>query len=313
MTIKTRMYAAGGAGMNLGQRVDPSAVTTCFVDTSRSNHTEGVNPEVCYFIEGVDGSGKNRKENYSIIAKEMQAIMSKYEPGDFNIVLFSAAGGSGSVIGPLIMKELLEAGHTAMALVIGSDDSAISVTNTINTLKSLESISVMTGQPVVMAYHENTSGVVRRVIDDEIEFALEALTCLTTQDNAELDTQDLTNWIQYQKVSPVRPQLSALTIFDNRQDAAHQIEPISIASLYADRDKDNPFGNPHYATVGYPREDALSLAEQLHYVINIADIEETFSHLNERQTILNRAYSGYRQRKSMVDVDDNLTGDGMVL
>jgi len=313
MSIKTRLYAAGGTAMNLGQRIDTQRIDPYFIDTSRSNHTDGLTPEQCYFVEGVDGSGKNRKENYEVIAKDMPNIMGKVDPGDFNIVLFSAAGGSGSIIGPLVVKHLLEEGHTVLSVVVGSDDSAISVTNTINTLKSLESISIMAGQPVVMAYHENTAGVVRRVIDDEVEFVLEALAQLTCQDNAELDTRDLTNWIQYHKVSPVRPQLSALSIFDNRQEAAKQIEPISVASIYADRDKDNPFGNPHYSTVGYPRNNAMTLADQLHFVINTADIEETFNHLNERQTELNRAYSGYRQRKTMVDVDDNLTGDGMVL
>lgn len=313
MTVKTRLYACGGAGVNLAQRLDGDKVNACYIDTSQSNRTEALDQELCYFIEGLDGSGKNRKENYQVIAKEVDTIFSRYAPGDFNIVLFSAAGGSGSVIGPLVLKALLEQGEAAIAIVVGADDSAISVTNTINTLKSMESISVMTGMPAVMVYHENTSGVARKVIDDEVEFVLQALTELCSQDNRELDTQDLTNWVQYQKVCPVRPQLSALSIFDNRQDAAKQLEPVAVASLYADPDKDNPFGSPHYATVGYPREGVMELAEQLHFVINIPDVEETFNHLNERQTDLNRAYGAYRQRKTMVDVDDNLTGDGLVL
>jgi len=313
MTVKTRLYACGGAGVNLGQRVNPEMIQPCYVDTSQSNRTEALDQDLCYFIEELDGSGKNRKENYSVIAKEVENILARYQPGDFNIVLFSMAGGSGSVIGPLVIKALLEAGETAVAVLVGSDDSAISVTNTINTLKSLESVSVMVGQPVVTVYHENTAGVPRKVIDDEVEFVLHALTELTSQNNRELDTQDLTNWVQYHKVCPVRPQLSALSVFDNRQEAAKQIEPISVASLYADPDKDNPFGSPHYATVGYPREGTMQLSDQLHFVINTADIEETFNHLTERQSELNKAYSSYRQRKAVVDVDDDVTGDGMIL
>jgi hypothetical protein len=313
MAVKTRIYACGGAGVNLGQRVPSERAQACYIDTSASNRTEALDQELCHFIEELDGSGKNRRENYSVITKEVESILSRFQPGDFNIVLFSAAGGSGSVIGPLILKALLEHKETAIAVVVGSDDSAISVTNTVNTLKSLESISVMLGLPAVMVYHENTSGVPRKVIDDEVEFVLQSVTELASQNNRELDTQDLTNWVQYHKVCPVRPQLSALSVFDNRQEASKQIEPISVASLYSDPDKDNPFGNPHYATVGYPREGAMDLAEQLHFVINIADVEETFNHLTERQTELNKAYSAYRQRKAMVDADDDLTGDGMIL
>lgn len=313
MTVKTRIYACGGAGVNLGQRISNEAVQPCFIDTSLSNRTEALDQDLCYFIEDLDGSGKNRRENYSTISKEVDAVLERFAPGDFNIVLFSAAGGSGSVIGPLVLKALLEQKATAVAVVVGADDSAISVNNTINTLKSLESVSVMVGEPAVIVYHENTSGVPRKVIDDEVEFVLHALAELTSQQNRELDTQDLTNWIQYHKVSPVRPQLSALSIFDNRAEAAKQLEPISVASLYANPDKDNPFGSPHYATVGYPRDGRMELAEQLHFVINVADVEETFNHLTERQSDLNKTYGSYRQRKAMVDVDDDLTGDGMVL
>ena len=51
----------------------------------------------------------------------------------------------------------------------------------------------------------------------------------------------------------------------------------------------------------------------MHYVINTADVEDVFSHLTERQGELNKVYSQYRQRRTRVDVDDNLTGDGIVL
>lgn len=313
MSIKTRIYCCGGAGTNLGQQLNPHYATHCYIDTSQSNRTAGLDLDLCHFIEGLDGSGKNRRENYAPIAKEVQTVLNRFPAGDFNIVLFSAAGGSGSVIGPLVLKGLLEAGFPAVAVVIGSDDSAIAVTNTINTLKSLESISVMAKQPVVMAYLENTVGVSRGQIDQDVLFMLESLGVLTSQENRELDTKDLTNWVQYQKVCAAAPQLSALSVYDNRTDASSSIEPISIASLYADPSKDTPFGNPHYATVGYPELEAMHLADQLHFVINHADIEETFKHLTERQTQLNRAFSSYRQRKAVVDVDDSVTPDGLVI
>lgn len=313
MTIKTRLYGCGGCGVNLGQAVASDHLTACYIDTSESNRTETLDPEVCHYLENLDGSGKNRRENYEPIIREVGVILDRFEPADFNIVLFSAAGGSGSVLGPLIMKNLLEREYPVVAVVVGADDSAIAVTNTINTLKSLESISAVAGQPVVMAYHENTAGVTRQMIDDEVLFVLEALGELTSQENRELDTKDLTNWVQYQKVAPsVPPQLSALSIFDSRQEASGQVEPIAIASLYNDPGKDNAFGTPFYATVGYPRNEMM-LAEQLHFVVNTADVEDVFTHLTERQSELNKAYNQYRQRRTRVDIDDNLTGDGMIL
>jgi len=310
---KTRVYAAGGCGINLGSQLQYPTAEVCFIDTSGSNLSDRVDESAVHTIKGIDGSGKNRRENYEPIIGEVDTVVDRFQPGDFNLVLFSASGGSGSVIGPLLLKNLLERAIPVVAVVVGADDSAIAVTNTINTLKSLESVSAVTGQPVVMAYHENTTGVTRQMIDDEVLFALEALCELTNQNNRELDTTDLTNWVQYQKVAPsIQPQLSSLAVFDSRQEAAKQVEPIAVASLYNDPSKDTAFGNPLYATVGYPR-DGMDIASQMHYVINTADVEDVFSHLTERQGELNKVYSQYRQRRTRVDVDDNLTGDGIVL
>lgn len=308
---KIRLYAAGGCGTNLATKVS-DLFDVCYVDTSASNHQEGVDTGNRYLISGLDGSGKNRRENYAIIAKEVPAIIEKFEPAVFNVVVFSASGGSGSTLGPLIIKSLLEDEQAVVAVVVGADDSAITINNTVNTIKSLESISAMTGLPVVMSYHQNTPGVSRGSVDDEVEFVLHALGILTSGENQELDTKDLANWVQYHKVSPVMPQLSFLSVLETRQDALGVVEPIAVVSLYSDPSKDNPFGNPYYNSVGFPRQE-MDISEQLHFVINIADVEESVKGLQERQVELGKRYSGYRQRKTAVDVDDTLTSDGLVL
>lgn len=312
MSVITRLYACGGLGTNLGQQVESDVFGRCYIDTSESNRTAGIPTEACHYIEGLDGSGKNRRENYTPISREVDLILDRFEPSDFNVVLFSAAGGSGSVIGPLLIKSLLEAEQAVVAVVVGSDDSSIAVTNTVNTLKSLEAISVNVEQPVIMAYHENTTGTSREMTDTDVLYTMESLGELTSQNNHELDTRDLVNWVQYQKVAPLQPQLSALAVFDNRRDASGQVEPIAIASLYNDSRKDTPFGTPYYTTTGYPRDD-MAMAEQLHFVINTADVEDAFTHLSERQEELSKAYKSYRQRRQRVDIDDDMTAEGLVI
>lgn len=312
--VKCRVYAAGGCGINIGSSINNDVMNVSYIDTSESNRSDRIDSSVSYYIDGLDGSGKRRAENHKVISREIASVMDQFPPGDFNIVLFSAGGGSGSVIGPLIVKELLSQKHATVAVVVGADDSNITVENTINTLKSLESISILTKEPVVMAYAENTQGVQRSVIDDQILFVLESLAALTSQDNRELDTRDLVNWVQYQKVSSIHPQLSFLHVMDNRAAAASVVEPVSVASLYADAATENPFGNPHYRTVGFPRSETLPMGmEQVHCVINLTDIEEAFNRLQERQSDLNRTYNTYRARKAVVDLEDHLSDDGLVL
>lgn len=309
--VKVRYYGLGGAGTNLVSMINHPDVETCYVDTSRSNLGDNINPNSVYLVEGLDGSGKHRRENYAVLAKHVDSVLEEFPPATFNVLVFSAGGGSGSTLSPLLLRRMLELKETVVCVMVGADDSAITINNTINTIKSLESISAMTQMPVVVSYHENTPGVSRGAIDDEVLFVLEALQELSAQDKRELDTQDVTNWLHYQKVTPVTPQLSFLSICDSRKSASEVVEPISIVSIYIDASHDNPFGTPHYATVGFSQQP-MELAEQLHYVINTTDVEENYNRLITRQTELNRTYSGYRQRKNVLDVDDDLTSDGLV-
>lgn len=312
MTMKRRLYACGGFGVNLAQHFEDQ-FEVAYIDTSQSNRTENLDINQCYFVEGLDGSGQWRKLNYPVVSPLIPDIIERFPSGDFNLVLFSAAGGSGSVIGPLLIRDLLLRGETVVAVMAGADDAARTNQNTLDTLKSLETISANTEQPVVLSYHQNTAGVPRSRVDEHVTYILMALADLTSQENRELDTQDVTNWIQFQTVTSMEAQLAMLQVFDSRAEAKNVVEPISVASLYMDEDMDNPFGTPHYATKGYPRQ-ALTAVEgqQLHFIINTAEVEDITNRIQERAVELARTHASQRQRRAIVDQDDNHTSDGMV-
>jgi len=310
---KIVVYACGGAALNLGPKINHPDVEVYYVDTSMANRNDGVDASQLYQIPGVDGAGQNRKMIYRHVQPHIEGIIKQFEPGDFNIVLFSASGGSGSTVGPLMIRNLLEQGHTTMASVIGASDSAKFLENTINTLKSLEAISAATGAPVLMNYHENQQGIPQSSIDAELLFGMETLFTLADQNNLGLDTQDIHNWVNYNLVSPVQPQLAALSIYDTRQQASQAIEPIATLSLYDDKDKANAFGNPYYTKTGSPRTPRDDMPDQLHFVITTKLVEEFFSDLTSKQLEMNKAFSAYRNRKALVDVDDVVGDDGLVL
>lgn len=310
--MKRRLYACGGFGVNLGQYFEEQ-YEVAYLDTSQSNRTENLDINRCYFVDGLDGSGQWRKLNYPKIAPLVPDMVERFPAGDFNVVLFSAAGGSGSVIGPLLIRDLLLAGETVVAVMVGADDAARTNQNTLDTLKSLETISVNAAQSIVVSYHQNTAGVPRSRVDEHITYVLLALADLTSQENRELDTQDVANWVQFQSVTSVPPQLAMLQVFDSRQEAKNVVEPIVIASLYMDADMDNPFGSAHYATKGYPRAPMMATeGQQLHFIINTAEVEEITSRVQERATELARTHASQRQRRAIVDQDDHHTDDGMV-
>lgn len=310
---KLRVYAAGGFGINIGTKIKARA-EICYLDTSMANRTDGIDPSKCYLIDGLNGAGQDRRKVYAAVLPHIPKIVEHYAPADFNIVIFSSSGGSGSVIGPLLVRELLKANQTVVVLTVGETDTAKFLDNTINTLKSLESISASLRKPIAMTYFENSRGIPLREIDDEVLFSVEALEEVSNQQNSDLDLSDVHNWINYNNVCGVRPQLSALAIYDNRHGANSALEPISTISLYTDREDYAVVGNPHFSKAGYPREPLVKPFEQLHFVINTISVDEIMKSLTERTVEQAQRFSSYRNRKSLVNIqDDNVTGEDMVL
>lgn len=309
-----RIYYAGGFGMNIGSMASFPGVESCYIDSSRSNQNENVDQENVLFVKGikdVGGSGGHRANNYRFIAEALPGFLDRFPPADLNIVVFSKAGGTGSVAGPLIMGALLKDRHPAVAVTIGDKSSKKYLENTINTMKSLEGQSASSGLPFVMSHHDNTNRP-RGEVDQDVLYSIEALVELGSQKNADLDVMDVTNFFQYSTVVNAPAQLMGLTIYDNRQLAAKCIEPVAIASLYTSRDDYRGFGDAKYTTYGFAPHEVLE-SKELHYVINQNSVEVLFNELNDAETELMRKYSSQKQRRSFVDPDDNMDDSGMVL
>ncbi|MBH14126.1 MAG: hypothetical protein CMF37_15520 [Leeuwenhoekiella sp.] len=315
-----RIYAAGGCATNLAKPfvglessdiyadIDP-----VFVDTSMSNIEGPITEEMCYILPDVDGSGKVRRENHQRISDSIKDIVSIHPPGDFNIVMFSAAGGSGSVAGPLIARHLLEIEAPLICIVVGSTDSAITCTNTLNTLKSLDSISQAAELPITLFYEENGAGVKRSEIDKRVKGAIGSISALVSGNNRELDTKDISTWVYYNRASKVEPQLSQLSILRDNTAVEGLNEPISIASLLADPDTEMPEAAPDYQCIGYHRDQSGEVPD-MHLVISVNGIERIYEGIAKAHGTYEKSTSKRSlDRKTFVGGGDQVTKDGMVL
>lgn len=253
--IKTRIYYCGGTGFNIGSTHGTSFAGACFLDSSDANMKDKQIPaDRIYLIPGTDGAGGDQAFMMPYARKHSDEMINRFEPGDFNIVVLGAGGGSGATIGIQVGRKLLEAGYPTVFIVVGGTDATRRIRNTTNVIKNLESVSLATKLPVIVHYVPNQPSEAEA--DSQVLFALDALINLTDQTNARLDTQDVQNWVQYNAVCAVDPQLSMLYISDNRAEAAAVLEPISIASLYTDPAKNIPFGASFVRTVGFATNDA---------------------------------------------------------
>jgi hypothetical protein len=264
------IYACGGAGVNIGSIFSSFQKTTkqngrfaeinvYFIDTSKSNINSSVDKEKIYLIEGLDGSGKKRDSNYSVISECSKEILHRFKPADFNVVLHSASGGSGSVIGPVLTSELLSRDEVTACVLIGSTGSKIETQNTLKTLKSYEVISKKRETPVACFYRENSPTKQRSKVDFEIQNAINILALLFSGNNRELDTADLRNFINYNKVTSYKTRLTLLDFLSGEIIIPKGQTLISLVTLVDDKTESDVAIPVEYQTVGFVNEEVKSI------------------------------------------------------
>lgn len=310
-----RVYGCGGAGVNvtsyfngMGIENGCAEIFPAYIDASRSNMDATFNDDDIFVLDNVDGSGKVRRENHAELNNVTRQILLQIPPKDFNVVVFSASGGTGSVAGPLIVAELLERKESVVALVIGSDESIITANNTLNTLKSLESVSRSKQLPVVMYYQHNERGRKQTDINSEFQLAISTLTILTSRKNHGMDTKDIENWVQFSSTTSVSPQLALLDIFKLREDAEEVGDPISVASVYQSRDEDHVNLTPEYHTDGYCGEPNDHF-QQLHFVITIDEVSKLADRISKTLAEYENRRSSRVKQSSILGADDKTDGD----
>lgn len=316
-----RLYGAGGAGINIVgtwnslqgiQAIGTGRVELAYVDTSRSNLPAGVDPDLVFVLEGVDGSGKVRAENHVEITRNIRNVIQQHEPGDLNVVVFSASGGSGSVFGPLLISELLERNVPVVGIVIGSEESNITAKNTLNTLKSLEAIAKKKSVPVVVGYLHNERNGKRSENDTRARYLMSTLAMLGSRRNHALDTMDLINFLNFSKVTSVEPQLAVLHVYNEPADVDGARSPISIASLMRDPDQAGYTVTPEYEATGYPLE-AIEDFDQLHFVITTDGVQDINKTLHARLDEVNKSSAARVKHDSIVSASDAVTDSGLIL
>jgi hypothetical protein len=275
------VYAAGGCGMNIVSRaisqIDGKGkpgfaeLKEHFLDTSRSN----VDPKTMkedtnlYLLNGKDGAGKDRTAIAASVVERVPEMLHKFRPGDINVVVHSLAGGTGSVIGPVLVGELLARKVPTLVLAVGSLDTPVEIQNTINTLLGYEKAAKSRGVPVVAGYFENSKESPRKAVDDKILNVLAALCVFFSGENRELDSADLNNLINYPGHPMIakryEPQLAHFGIYSQTVPVERDQIVVSVASIVADGIHHDPGVQVDYQAYGYLNSEAakaLDVSEQ---------------------------------------------------
>lgn len=197
------IIGCGGCGTNIvkkfvltNQKFDVP-ISVSVIDTSMSN-TQQLPTAVKVHGIGNLGSGKDRSKNVDAITKYLDTHKSFVsEATDITILVFSMAGGSGSVIAPLLAHRLMRHSNRAVVLIgVVDSSSKRDCINTINTIKTFSKFAIENKYYLPLMLFSNIE-VGRVAVDRSIVTRLSNLVeMLTDKSITEIDFTDKINYLR---------------------------------------------------------------------------------------------------------------------
>jgi len=242
---KLVIHYCGGAGLNIahamaGKGLCKQGAGFCeikpqYIDTSENN-IRNLKRDDFWRVTSknvatnqIDGSGGERKTNFAAISANLEEYLNQYGYlnkviGEFHIVVFSAAGGTGSIVGPLLVTSLRKSDIPVVSIVIGDSSNGLSCKNTLNTIASLDGMAKRVAKkPYTVVYMNNyaangsTASDREKSVNESIYTTLTTLSLFMSGDNDDIDTKDMINFVSPNEYSTIQisPALYSVNIFNN--------------------------------------------------------------------------------------------------
>lgn len=121
---------------------------------------------------------------------------------------------SGSVVGPIIVNELLSRDIPVIVFCVASTSSDIEAENSYKTILGYEQMATrVRKKPVPMVYFENDNGKTPEEIDSTLATYLPLISGVLSGSNHGLDSMDIRNFLFYNNVSEFAPALTQMDLF----------------------------------------------------------------------------------------------------
>lgn len=299
------VYCIGGAGLNTGaiarsqlrKVMSPKElekVAFYFADTSRSD-TGLLDPEdLLYTVEGLEGCGKLRgNKDLPLIEAAVPKFMLSHPPGEYNIIIHSTSGGTGTTLGQMAAFDLLAKDEITTLLLVAGAESIKELRNSIDTIAGYSNFAEQRGIPVTSRLFVNSEKTPRDSVDKFVAESALALSAFFSREGVQgLDKADVRNFFRYEKVtnapaamvsidmfneqppapSPEQaPKLATLTIVDNRDKLSYEAN-----SLYSASGVSGPEITEKYKSIGF-KAGCLVMA------INTDSIGVAFAQMQEQE------------------------------
>jgi hypothetical protein len=206
---------AGGAGINILHDISKKDVPSVkkryyALDTSLANVNK-TEIEGCEFFkvetvkateDTVQGSGGNRAANVDSIKENILKFIDTVLPPKIKTGLIvlstSLSGASGSIITPLLWRELVARDYTVVVFAVGDEKDHVSILNTTKSLQTLAGMSKMADKPMTVKYitnHDSKGNRREELVNSTFVNISTLLSIMVSGTNQDLDVSDINSFV----------------------------------------------------------------------------------------------------------------------
>lgn len=242
------VYFCGGTGANIAvassllfetlharDRSNMAQHVFNLVDTSRSNLTAQHKGMNFWHMQkdGVhmDGGGKVMKDVFSVAKHQAPDILKAMPPGNTNIVVCSLGGGSGNSLGIALAQELRRQGKEVLIMGIVNTESKSVLENVTRSMALLKDSVAKLQKTIVLAPFKCDSTKDYHQINQLVAQTVAMTLTLLSNQNARMDTADITQWLNFEHRMRCEPALVGLYYTVAQEPLPDQLVPLTVATL----------------------------------------------------------------------------------
>lgn len=150
----------------------------------------------------IDGSGGERGTNLEDIIDNVSDYLDskkikKSVTGEYHMVVFSASGGSGGIIGQGIVKILLQKGIPVFCVCVGDSTTSIYTSNTIKVLENFDRMCVAFKKALCIIYdnnsaeHNTQNGLAEQNVNKKIFNTISSVALFLSRNLESIDNKDM--------------------------------------------------------------------------------------------------------------------------
>lgn len=221
-TPSVRVIGCGGCGINIVSSLltnpiypsgsEPYQFNVAGMDTNDEALYRGI---IYDFVELGDGRGGGL--NRASIVDNVRARLLKMDSdqlflAEFNIIVASASGASGSTIAPLLAAEIKRRGFRCAIVLVADLSAGLLVSNTEGALRSLDAAAKNNGIYLPVAIFTNQDG--RAAADAGVRDAIRGLYEVMALPTYELDVRDRLHFVDGGYINNVAPGVRQIHVGD---------------------------------------------------------------------------------------------------